>query len=77
MEIVEAMSGSLTDQVTVLRPLELHSHDSQWRKAVWCVSASFLLHALLFPRPSKGCHVGVVQQLLQGPMTMLSICTSG
>jgi hypothetical protein len=36
MELVEAMSGSLTDQVTVLKPLELSSHELQWRKAVWC-----------------------------------------
>ncbi len=34
-ELMEAMSGGLTDQVTVLKPLELSSHDAHWRRTVW------------------------------------------
>ncbi len=39
---MEAMSGGLTDQITVLRPLEQSSHEAHWRRTVWCV-----LHCLL------------------------------
>ena len=34
-ELLEAMSGTLTDQVTVLKPLEIAHHDALWRAAVW------------------------------------------
>ena len=34
-ELLEAMSGNLTDQVTVLKPLEVAHHDALWRAAVW------------------------------------------
>ena len=35
LELLEAMSGNLTDQVTVLKPLEVAHHDALWRAAVW------------------------------------------
>ena len=34
-ELLSAMSGNLTDQVTVLKPVEVAHHDALWRAAVW------------------------------------------
>jgi len=34
-ELLEAMAGNLTDQVTVLKPLEVAHHDALWRAAAW------------------------------------------
>lgn len=34
-ELLEAMAGTFTDQVTVLKPLEVAHHDALWRAAIW------------------------------------------
>lgn len=39
-ELAEALAGAAADQVTVLKPLEVHSHEGIWRRAVWCAALS-------------------------------------
>ena len=41
-ELAETLAGAVADQVTVLRPLEVHSHEGLWRRAVWCAAAPWL-----------------------------------
>ena len=35
-ELADVLAGAAADQVTVLKPLELQSHEGHWRRAVWC-----------------------------------------
>ncbi|KAK9918098.1 hypothetical protein WJX75_001295 [Coccomyxa subellipsoidea] len=53
-ELMEAMSGGLTDQVTVLKPLEQSSHDAHWRRNVWerRLAAVQTTYGALLPAPS-------------------------